>query len=98
MISVLIFDLTRNGFLCQKMYRMRICVLADDQQKAEFLEKGIPPDIEIMWADTLKVMYSVSDIDVYFDLQFNHDRERLERLKKINGNLIFINDVNHTLM
>jgi 3-hydroxybutyryl-CoA dehydrogenase len=76
---------------------MRICVLADDQLRFEFLQKGIPDEIEIIWADTLKVLYSVSDIDVYFDLLFNMDMERMKGLFKLREKPVFINSVNDTL-
>jgi 3-hydroxybutyryl-CoA dehydrogenase len=76
---------------------MRICVLADELLKSEFLQKGIPDDVEIIWADTMKVLYSISDVDVYFDLLFNTNRERLERLKRLKGKPCFINAVISTL-
>lgn len=76
---------------------MRIAVLADDLLKSEFLLKGIPDDVEVLWADTLKVLNSVSDIDVYFDLLFDIDRERINHLKKLDDKPVFINAVNYTL-
>src|SRR5918993_513342 len=76
---------------------MRIAVLADDQIKSEFLLKGIPDNVEIIWADTLKVLNSVSDIDVYFDLLFNMERERINHMKKLDDKPVFINAVNNTL-
>ena len=76
---------------------MTICVLADDQLKSAFLEKGIPDDIEIIWADTVKVLYTVSDIDVYFDLLFHPDRERMAELSRLKEKPVFINAVNETL-
>ena len=74
---------------------MRICVLADDQLKSEFIQKGIPQNIEVIWADTMKVLYSVSDVDSYFDLLFNPDRERTANLFRLQGP-VFINAVNET--
>jgi 3-hydroxybutyryl-CoA dehydrogenase len=76
---------------------MRICVLADEILKGEFLHKGIPGTVEIIWADTLKVMLSISDVDIYFDLLFDLDNERIERLNKMKGKPVFINSVNNTL-
>ena len=76
---------------------MRICVLAEGQMRSEFLQKGVPGEIEIIWADTVKVMYSVSDIDAYFDLLFHTDRERMSALSKIKDRPVFINAVNQTL-
>lgn len=76
---------------------MRIAVLADDLLKSEFLLKGIPDDVEVLWADTLKVLNSVSDIDVYFDLLFDIEQERINHLKKLDDKPVFINAVNYTL-
>lgn len=80
-----------------KILRMRICVLADDVIRSEFLKKDVPKDIEIIWADTMKVLYSVSDIDAYFDLLFTCDRERMAGLFKLKGKPVFINSVNESL-
>ena len=71
--------------------------MADDIIKSEFLEKGVPEGIEIIWADTMKVLYSVSDIDVYFDLLFTYDRERMAGLFKLKGRPVFINSVVESL-
>lgn len=79
------------------MLQMRICVLADEILKSEFLQKGIPEDVEIIWADTLKVLYSISEVDVYFDLLFIMDRERIDRLSRLKEKPVFINAVNNTL-
>jgi 3-hydroxybutyryl-CoA dehydrogenase len=76
---------------------MTICVLADEPLKNELLQKGFPDNVEIVWADTAKVFYSVSDVDVYFDLLFNADRERLARLQRLRGKPVFINAVTETL-
>ena len=76
---------------------MRICILADDTLKAEFLQRVIPEGTEIIWADTLKVFYSISDVNVYFDLLFSMDYDRVARLKKIQETPIFVNSVNYTL-
>ena len=76
---------------------MRICILADDLMRSEFLQKGIPGGLEIMWADTMKVFYSLSDIDVYFDLLFANDPERMAGLFRLKEKPVFINSVNETL-
>ena len=62
---------------------MRICVLADAQLRTEFIEKGIPAEVEVVWADTVKVMQMVSDIDAYFDLEFYDDPERTKQLTRL---------------
>ena len=76
---------------------MRICVLTDDVLKLEFMQKGVPDGTEIIWADTMKVFYSVSDIDVYFDLLFRHDPERTAGLLRLKEKPVFINSINESL-
>jgi 3-hydroxybutyryl-CoA dehydrogenase len=76
---------------------MRIAVLADDILKSEFLLKGVPEEVEVIWADTLKVLSMLSDVDVYFDLLFDMERERINHLKKLDEKPVFINAVNNTL-
>lgn len=76
---------------------MRICVLAEEGLKNELIEKGIPGEVEVIWADTLKVMNIISDIDVYFDLLFSTERERIAQLLKLSDKPVFINAVNETL-
>lgn len=76
---------------------MRIAVLADDLLKSEFLQKGMPDEVELIWADTLKVLNSVSDIDVYFDLLFNPERERINHLRKLQEKPVLINAVEDSL-
>jgi 3-hydroxybutyryl-CoA dehydrogenase len=65
--------------------------------KMEFMQKGVPGGTEIMWADTMKVFYSVSDIDVYFDLLFTNDRQRMAGLLRLKEKPVFINSVNESL-
>src|SRR5688572_3442839 len=76
---------------------MRIAVLADDLLKSEFLLKGVPEEVEVIWADTLKVLNMLSDVDVYFDLLFDMERERINHLKKLDEKPVFINAVSNTL-
>ena len=74
---------------------MRIAVLADPVIKQEIIFKGTGEN-EIIWADTIKVLEMLSDIDGYFDLEFVPDNQRIERLKKLQGP-IFINAVEVTI-
>lgn len=76
---------------------MRICVLADAQLKAECIEKGIPDEVEVIWADTIKVMQMMSDIDAYFDLEFDYEPERIARLNRLDTQCLFVNGVVETL-
>ena len=74
---------------------MRIAVLADPVIRQEMIFKGTGEN-EIIWADTIKVLEMPSDVDVYFDLEFVPDNQRLGRLKQLQGP-IFINAVEETI-
>lgn len=76
---------------------MIIAVLADEQLKSEFLARDFAPGVEIIWADTVKVLNSLSDIDAYFDLEFRLDNERTAELKKLLPKPVFLNSVQWTL-
>jgi len=84
-------------FLCLNVNGMILAALADESLKQEFLLKGIPEGVNILWADTMKVLCSLSDVDAYFDLQFRMDRERTDQLKKLLPKPVFINSVPWTL-
>ena len=73
---------------------MIVAVLADEEQKKEILQKGIPQGSDIIWCDTLKTLLMV-EADVYFDLLFRNDVERNIILNKIKGRPVFIGDVNN---
>ena len=76
---------------------MIIAVLADEKLKNEFLARDFAPGVEIIWADTVKVLNSLSDIDAYFDLEFRLDDERTAELRKLLPKPVFLNSVPWTL-
>jgi 3-hydroxybutyryl-CoA dehydrogenase len=75
---------------------MIFAVLAQEAQKEELLTKPIPGSVTILWADTLKVL-QLMEADVYIDLLFNDDVERVQQLKQLLPKPIIINAVTHTL-
>lgn len=74
---------------------MTIALLADDELKKEWLGKTIPGTIELTWADSLRA-FTIIEADAYFDLQFNADRERIDRLQPLAGKPLFVNSVTWT--
>jgi 3-hydroxybutyryl-CoA dehydrogenase len=75
---------------------MVLAVLADEAHKKELLSKAIPASVTILWADTLKVL-QLTEADVYMDLLFNDDTERVQQLKKLLPKPVIINSVIYTL-
>ncbi len=74
---------------------MVIAVLADEVLKDEFLSKKIPEGTEIIWADGIRSL-SIIDADIYFDLLFEYDTERIEALKKLLPKTVVVNSVAFT--
>lgn len=59
---------------------MIVAILANDSTRTEILRKGIPPEVEIIWVDSLSSLKMI-EADAWFDLQFRNDRERISQLK-----------------
>jgi 3-hydroxybutyryl-CoA dehydrogenase len=75
-----------------KFMPMVVAVLADESQKSEFLAKGVPDSVEVIWVDSVKVLVMV-EANAYFDLLFEYDNERRSKLKSIEDAPVFINSV-----
>lgn len=75
---------------------MTVAFFATDLQKDEVLSKEIPHPVNIIWADTLKALYSIS-ADAYFDLMFEFDNQRIQRLKKLLPAPVVVNSVIYSL-
>lgn len=75
---------------------MILAILTDETHQKELLTKVIPGSVTILWADTLKVL-QLTEADVYIDLLFNRDMERIQQLKKLLPKPVIINSVIHTL-
>jgi 3-hydroxybutyryl-CoA dehydrogenase len=74
---------------------MIIAVLADEQLKEEFLKKNLSPQVEVIWADSLRSL-GIVEADAYFDLLFENDPERVARLKDLLSAPVFVNAVADT--
>ena len=73
---------------------MIAAILADEQLRDEIMEKGVAERTEIIWADSLQSL-RIIEADVYFDLLFEYDRERMSRLQFLLPKPVFVNDVIH---
>jgi 3-hydroxybutyryl-CoA dehydrogenase len=73
---------------------MIAAILADEQLRDEIMEKGVAERTEIIWADSLQSL-RIIEADVYFDLLFEYDRERMSRLQYLHPKPVFVNDVIH---
>ena len=74
---------------------MIVAILADEEIKAEIIDKGFHDAVEILWADSLQSLRIIA-ADAYFDLLFENDRERIARLKFLLPKPVFVNSVVHT--
>jgi 3-hydroxybutyryl-CoA dehydrogenase len=74
---------------------MVIAVLADDILKEEFLTKQLPENTDIIWADSIRSL-TIIDADIYFDLLFEFDQNRILQLQKILPKPVVINSVIYT--
>ncbi len=61
---------------------MQIAVLTDEHLKAEFIEKKLPHEVNMIWVNTLEQLVNCS-ADVYMDLLFNKDIQRITLLAKL---------------
>lgn len=71
---------------------MTIAILADDVLKEEWLAKETPSAVVFIWVDSVRSLV-MTEADTYFDLLFDADPERVERLKSIKGKPLFVNAV-----
>lgn len=81
-----------NTLTLRKFFAMTIAILADDVLKEEWLTKETSPAVEFTWVDSVASLV-MTEADAYFDLLFNADPERMERLKSIKGKPLFVNAV-----
>jgi 3-hydroxybutyryl-CoA dehydrogenase len=75
---------------------MRLAVLSAESLKNEFLEKGIPDIVEVIWATELNELVN-SEADAFIDLTFENTPERIEALGLLLPKPVLINAVTHTL-
>ncbi|MBC7901863.1 MAG: hypothetical protein H7Y27_00510 [Gemmatimonadaceae bacterium] len=72
---------------------MNVAILADSRQKNEMTDWRWASGVELIWADSLEVLRMLSDIDVYFDMEFRMDTERNSIVKKLAPKPVFVNAV-----
>ena len=74
---------------------MTIAVLANEEQKKEWNEKGVADGVEVLWCGSVRTLMATS-ADVYVDLTFINDKERIAQYKMREGFPFFINAVEET--
>ncbi len=71
---------------------MTIAILCENDTKAEILQKGINPGVEIYWVDSVSSLVMM-EADAWFDLQFRNDPERNQQLKSLKTLFIGSNEI-----
>ena len=74
---------------------MIVAILADDEIKAEIIDKGYNEAVEIIWADSIQSL-RIIEADAYFDLLFDNDKERMAKLRFLLPKPLFVNAVIQT--
>jgi len=75
---------------------MTIAVLADEGLKKEWIRKGVPEGVKILWCGSVKTLIATV-ADVYIDLLYEPDKERSNQLAMRSDYPFFINSVEYTL-
>ncbi len=71
---------------------MTIAVLADAVQREDILSRPTPGTIRFVWADSLRSL-GIIEADVYMDLEFQPEAERILRLKRLLPAPLIVNAV-----
>lgn len=74
---------------------MIVAILADEDIRAEIIDKGYNDGVEVIWADSIQSL-RIIEADAYFDLRFENDKERIAKLKFVLPKLLFVNAVTQT--
>lgn len=74
---------------------MVIAVLANDVLKKEWIAKGVPANVEVLWCGSVKTLVATV-ADVYIDLLFVNDKERTAQLSMRADFPFFINAVEYS--
>ena len=74
---------------------MTVAILADELLKQELLDKKLPGDISVVWADSVRAL-TIAEADVYIDLLFEPDAERTQHLKRLLPKPVIVNSVSYT--
>lgn len=76
------------------MKKLVIAVLADAEQQKEWLKHSQRTDNQFVFADSLRSL-QIIEADIYIDMNFEPQQERIEQLKKIRG-IVIVNSVSYT--
>jgi 3-hydroxybutyryl-CoA dehydrogenase len=80
-------------FLYAKAKKMHIAVKAGEEQKREFLSKGVPQAVIVQWLGPDDLLEQV-EVDAYFDLLFKNEFTTATGF--IKQKIVFINAVSYT--
>jgi 3-hydroxybutyryl-CoA dehydrogenase len=76
---------------------MKIAAVAHAGLRMEIGSRTLPAGVEWIWADSVNAMCQCVEADLYFDLDFVMEPERIARLSTLLPKPIVINSVLHTL-
>jgi 3-hydroxybutyryl-CoA dehydrogenase len=76
---------------------MQIVVLSDEGSKEELLRNGFSGEVRLDWVSDLSGFSAYPRADVFMDLLFENDEERIIVLRKLLPATVIINSVAHTL-
>ncbi len=74
---------------------MQIAVLASRQQKESIQKEKWSGLHEFIWADSLRSLLII-EADLFIDLQFDYERERIAGLTKLLPKPVLVSPVSHT--
>ncbi|MFI5134020.1 MAG: 3-hydroxyacyl-CoA dehydrogenase family protein [Chitinophagales bacterium] len=72
---------------------MKIAVLANTTLKEELAMQGIKDGTELLWPSDITELSSYANIHACIDLLFENESQRIQQLKNLKADLIFINSV-----
>jgi 3-hydroxybutyryl-CoA dehydrogenase len=75
---------------------MKIAATGQPGQQLEIASKTLPREAEWIWVDSISAMGRQEHVDLYIDLAFSMDNERILGLRRLPGPVL-INSVIHTL-
>jgi 3-hydroxybutyryl-CoA dehydrogenase len=76
---------------------MKVVVVIGEILKQELLQKPVNADVELIFINDIDEIKTISDADVFIDLEFDATINRISLLKKFLPKPVLINSVAHTL-
>ena len=76
---------------------MKIAVIAGNTEVKEWLSGKLPSQWECMWVDDVEGLEQQRDADLFMDMAFTPEKERIHRLSRLLPAPVVINSVVHTL-